>query len=354
MPYRLKYKSSKIGAAPGALVHVGEQRIEKNRIRLVHYSPENFDEFDVNPLEMVFPATQKSEFAWINIDGIHDVDLIDRIGRHFHIHPLTLEDILNTAHRPKFETFENYGYIVLKMIQYDVGTGQVSTEQVSLILTENVLVSFLESHGEIFEPVRARLRKGQGRIRKAGCDYLAYALVDAVVDHYFSLLDQISTKIESLEDEIIEAPTSNTLQQVYSLKGDIIYLRKQIWPLREVISLMAKEESYFIQENTRLFLRDIHDHTIQIIDTIETQRDHVTGLLDLYMTQISYKMNEVMKVLTIVATLFIPITFIAGVYGMNFRHMPELEWPWGYGLVWGLMIAVVITMVLYFNKKKWL
>lgn len=354
MPYRLKYKSAKIGASPGALVHVGEQRLEKTRIRLVQYSPEKLDEIDVSPFEMVFPTITKSQFTWMNIDGIHDVDLIDRIGRHFDIHPLTLEDILNTAHRPKFETFEHYGYIVLKMMRYDDKASQIATEQVSLILTENVLVSFLESYGELFEPVRSRLRKGHGRIRKSGCDYLAYALIDAVVDHYFSLIDQISTQIENLENEILESPTSNTLQQVYGLKGDIIYLRKQIWPLRDVISLMVKEESCFIQETTRVFLRDVYDHTIQIIDTIETQRDHITGLLDLYMTQVSRKMNEVMKVLTIVATIFIPITFIAGVYGMNFRYMPELEWPWGYGLVWSLMIVVVIVMILYFYKKRWL
>ena len=354
MPYRLKYKSSKIGAAPGALVYVGEQRIEKTRIRLVQYSSGKIEEYDIQPLDLVFPPIKRSDFTWINLAGIHDVNLVDRISRHFDIHPLTVEDILNTAHRPKYEVFDQHSYIVFKMLHYDIKASQVATEQVSLILTKNVLISFLESHGDLFEPVRVRLRKDHGRIRKTGCDYLAYSLVDAVVDHYFTLLDQIGSRIENLENQIFESPTPETLQQIYDLKGDTIYLRKQIWPLREVINLMVKEESSIIQDTTKVFLRDVHDHTIQIIDTIEVQRDLITSLLDLYLSKISHKMNEVMKVLTIVATVFIPITFIAGVYGMNFKNMPELTWPWGYGLIWLLMLTIVVAMIILFKKKRWL
>ncbi len=354
MPHRFRYKSAKIGAAPGTLVHIGEQRIENTRIGLTTYDSDKIEERQAETIEAALAGCSGPNYTWLNIDGIHDIELIDRLGRHFDIHPLTLEDILNTAHRPKFEEFEHYGYIVLKMLRYDPVDNQLSMEQVSLILTETVLISFQESRGDVFEPVRARLRKGRGRIRKAGSDYLAYALIDAVVDHYFTILEQIGTQIEEMENRILTSPEPETLQRLHDLKREIIYLRKQIWPLREVVGGMAKEESALIQAATMVFLRDVHDHTIQIIETIESQRDLLAGLLDLYMTGISNRMNEVMKVLTIIATIFIPITFIAGLYGMNFKNMPELEWPWGYGLALGVMIVMAISMVLYFRKKKWL
>jgi magnesium transporter len=346
--------SIKAGNAPGTLVHIGEQRIENVRLSLITYNPDTIEEHQVDTLDEAIALCQGSGFVWLNIDGIHDVDVIGRLGRHFGIHPLIQEDILNTSHRPKFEEFERYAYIVLKMLHYDSSESRVLTEQVSLILTRDALISLQESPGDVFDPVRARLHKGPSRIRTAGSDYLAYALIDAIVDQYFTILEQIGIQIENIEDDTMCDPTPAVLKRIHGMKREILYLRKQVWPLREVVGIMAKEESALIQNDTMIFLRDVHDHTIQIMETIESQRDILAGLLDLYMTGISNRMNEVMKVLTIMATIFIPITFIAGVYGMNFRHMPELEWPWGYAMVWGVMIAVVIGMLLYFKKKNWL
>jgi magnesium transporter len=346
--------SRKAGASPGTLVHIGEQQIDQVRLTLVNYDSHTLEEHQVSTLDEALALCTGDHLTWLNIDGIHDIELIGRLGRHFDIHPLTQEDILNTMHRPKFEEFEHYAFIVLKMLRYDSTSGRVLTEQFSLILTENVLISLQEAQGDVFEPVRTRLQKGRGRIRNAGCDYLAYALIDAIVDHYFAILEQIGIQIGAIENQTLSDPTAAVLQDIHTMKRKILYLRKQIWPLREVVGTMAKEESALIRDETMIFLRDVHDHTVQIMETIESQRDLLAGLLDLYMTGISNRMNEIMKVLTIIATMFIPITFIAGVYGMNFKYMPELEWPWGYGLIWGVMVAMVIVMVIFFKKKKWL
>jgi magnesium transporter len=346
--------SRKAGAPPGTLIHIGEQQIDQVRLTLIKYDAGMLEEFRANTLDEALAQVTGDRLTWLNIDGIHDVELIGRLGKHFDIHPLTQEDILNTTHRPKFEEFDHYAYIVLKMLRFDTGTGRVLTEQVSLILTERTLISLQETQEDVFGPVRTRLQKGRGRIRGAGCDYLAYTLIDAVVDHYFAILEQIGIQIEAIEEQTLSDPTAAVLNRIHTMKREILYLRKQIWPLREVVGTMAKDEPALITDETVIFLRDVHDHTVQIMETIESQRDLLSGLLDLYMNGLSNRMNEVMKVLTIMATMFIPITFIAGVYGMNFKHMPELEWPWGYGLIWGIMIAMVIVMVVYFKKKKWL
>jgi magnesium transporter len=288
------------------------------------------------------------------VDGLHDIKLIEEIGRHFQIHPLTLEDIVNTSQRPKWENFENYLYIVLKMLHFRESDNLVTSEQVSLIVGEKFLISFQEAAGDVFDPVRERIRKGRGRIRQGGCDYLAYALIDAVVDHYFSVLEKIGEQIEMVETALTENPRPDTLQMIHDLKRETIYLRKQIWPLREVVNRFAKEETELINETTHVYIRDVYDHTIQIIDTIESFRDILSGMIDLYLSTISNKMNEVMKLLTIIATIFIPITFVAGIYGMNFKVMPELEWKWGYPAVWVVMVSIVFVLILFFRKKRWL
>ncbi len=346
--------SRKAGAPPGTLIHIGERQIEQVRLTVINYDSHSVEERRPGTLDEALALCTGDRVTWLNIDGIHDVELIGRLGRHFDIHPLTQEDILNTTHRPKFEEFDHYAYIVLKMLRYDAASARVLTEQISLILTDRVLISLQETPGDVFEPVRTRLQKGRGRIRNAGTDYLTYVLIDAIVDHYFSILEQTGIQIEAIEDQTQSNPTSAVLQRIHAMKREILYLRKEIWPLREVVGAMAKEEPELIKNETMIFLRDVHDHTIQIIETIESQRDLLAGLLDMYMTGISNRMNEIMKVLTIIATMFIPLTFIAGVYGMNFKYMPELEWPWGYGLVWGVMIAMVVVMIIYFKKKKWL
>jgi magnesium transporter len=236
----------------------------------------------------------------------------------------------------------------------DIGAdGMTMSEQVSLILTPSVLISFQESAGRLFDPIRERLRKDRGRIRSSGGDYLAYALLDAVVDHYFVILEQIAQKIDEAEEETMSRPCPDTAKRIHALKRTVIFLHRHIWPLREVVGAMAREGNPVIQDSTRVFLRDVHDHSLQVIDTVEAFRDVLSNLLDIYLSTVSNRMNEIMKVLTMIATLFIPVTFVVGLYGMNFKHMPELEWPWGYPMVWGVMIAMMAGMLVYFKKKNW-
>jgi magnesium transporter len=280
--------------------------------------------------------------------------LLEKIGANFTLHPLVLEDIVNTEHRPKFEDFDSYLFLVLKMLHYDVQTAEIHTEQVSLVITSNTVLSFQEKQGDVFEGVRERLRNNKGRIRKMGADYLAYALLDSVVDSYFGILEQIGEQLERMEDELVLHPTPETLHKIHHFKREMILLRKAVWPLRELIGGLQRNESAIITDATGIFLRDVYDHTIQILDTLETFRDVLSGLLDLYLSNISNRMNEVMKVLTIIATIFIPLSFFAGIYGMNFEHMPELHWRWSYPLLWLFMLTIGGGMLLYFRKKKWL
>jgi magnesium transporter len=354
LPFLSKKLSNKAGAAPGVLMHIGDQKVDQVLIDLVRYDPEQFKEQQVDNIAEALDLCNADQSSWLNINGLHDTELISKVGAHFQIHSLTLEDILNTFQRPKIEAFQNYLYIVFSMLRYDEGDRRIFSEQVSLILTEHALISFQETVGDVFDPVRQRLRNNQSRIRKGGSDYLAYTLMDAVVDHYFTILEKIGCQAEQIEEAILKDPEPEMLHDLHERKREVILLRKQIWPLREMINTMIRDETQLVHADTRLFLRDVYDHTIQIIETIESFRDLLSSLLDLYLSINSNKMNEVMKVLTIIATIFIPITFIAGVYGMNFKYMPELEWPWGYGLVWGIMTAMAIALLTYFKHKRWL
>ncbi len=350
----IKKRSSKAGLPPGTLVHVGEQKVETVRITVIDYDEADFEEKQVATIEECFPFKATPTVTWINIDGLHQVDVIDKAGTHFGLHPLILEDILNTGQRPKFEDFDSYAFIVLKMLSYNDKRQRVEVEQVSLVLGSNFVISFQESIGDVFDQVRDRIRNSKGRIRKMGSDYLVYALVDAVVDNYFLILEKLGEKIEFMEEELVADPTEKTLQQIHSLKREMISLRKSVWPLREAVSALARSESSLLNESTGIYLRDVYDHTIQVIDTIETFRDMISGMLDIYLSSISNRMNAVMKVLTIIATLFIPLTFIVGIYGMNFKYMPELQWYWGYPVVLLVMGVAAAVMLVYFRKKKWL
>lgn len=292
--------------------------------------------------------------TWLDIDGVYRSDILEAVAAHANLHHLVIEDIYNTYQRPKAEDYEDYLYIVLKMISWDEKLNQVQAEQVSLILGKGYVLSFKEDPGDIFDPIRLRLREGKGRICKMGADYLAYSLLDQVVDNYFIVLENLGEKIENLEEELITNPSAATLQAIHHLKRELIFLRKSVWPLREAISSLERGESPLFQADTLVYLRDVYDHTIQVIDTIETFRDMVSGMLDIYLSSVSNRMNEVMKVLTIIATIFIPLTFIAGVYGMNFANMPELQWPWGYYAIWGIMILIAGGMLIYFKRKGWL
>jgi magnesium transporter len=267
---------------------------------------------------------------------------------------LTLEDVLNTTQRPKVESFDDYLFIVIKMLEYDKEKDVISSEQLSLVLGKSVLITFQEDVGDVFTPVRERIRKGKGRIRTGGCDYLAYALIDAIVDNYFVILEKVGQRLEVVEETIDDDPDDNILEDIHTIRRELIYLRKQVWPLREIITYLQKDGAPLISEATGPFLRDVYDHTIQVIDSIESFRDVLSGLQDLYLSIISNRMNEVMKVLTIIATIFIPITFIAGIYGMNFSHMPELTWRWGYPAVWLLIIGIAVVMIVFFRRKNWI
>jgi magnesium transporter len=347
-------RSTKVGLPPGTLVHVGERKVEAARITVIDYDEANFQEKQVPAIEECFPFKATPTVTWINIDGLHQVDIIEKVGAQFELHPLILEDILHTGQRPKLEDFDNYMYIVLKMLSYNDLKQQVEAEQVSLVLGSNFVISFQESVGDVFDQVRDRIRNAKGRIRKMGPDYLVYSLIDAVVDNYFLILEKLGERIESMEEDLVAEPTQKTLQQIHGLKREMISLRKSVWPLREAVSALERSESGLIGKPTHVYLRDVYDHTIQVIDTVETFRDMVSGMLDIYLSSLSNRMNAVMKVLTIIATLFIPLTFIAGVYGMNFKYMPELAWGWGYPAVLLVMAAVAVIMLVYFRRKKWL
>lgn len=347
-----KAKEEKKGIPPGTLVYSGKARTERIKISLIEYNGDEFIEKDFYDLDECMRNIKPDMVKWINIDGIHNIEIIERIGNMFEIHPLTLEDIVNTDQRPKFEDYDDYVVAIMKMLYYEKG---LRAEQLTVILKENTVISFQEVHGgDAFDLIRNRLRQNKGRVRRLGADYLAYALVDAVVDCYFTLLEKIGDYIEVLEDGLITEPTKETLTELHAIKREMIFLRKAVWPLRELINNMERSESELIKDSTDVYLRDLYDHTVRVIDTVETYRDLLSGMMDIYLSSVSNKMNEVMKVLTIISTIFIPVTFIAGVYGMNFDYMPELHSRWGYIGVWVLMLTIMVLMVRYFRRKKWL
>ena len=349
-----KRRSGKSGLPPGTLIHVGEQKAASVRITVMDYDAERFREHQLPTAQACFEYKETDTVSWINVDGLHDVNVMEALGEHFGLHALTMEDILNTNQRPKFDASESYIYIVLRMLTYDEQAHKINSEQVSLIIGANFVLSFQESVGDVFEIVRDRIRLDKGRIRKMGPDYLAYSLMDAVVDNYFSILEKLGDRIEQLEGRIFAEADGQLIRQVHMLKRELILLRKSVWPLRETINGLQKSESPLISDTTDIYLRDIYDHTIQVIDSIETFRDMTSGVVDMYLSNMSNRMNSVMKVLTIIATIFIPLTFIAGIYGMNFQYMPELRWRWGYAMSLLAMAAVALSMLTYFKRKKWL
>ena len=354
MPRFIKKLSKKKGLPPGTLIHVGEEKEQKVISSVIHYNKKNCHQNVISTLEEYVLSDQKDEITWINIDGVHQTEIIELIGKNFNIHPLVLEDIVNTDHRPKFEDFGDYLFIILKMIYYNNKGKYIQAEQVSLLVAENYVISFQEQDGDVFGLIRDRLEKNLGKIRKMKGDYLAYAIIDSIVDNYFTILEEISEKIESMEDHLIINPNPHTLQQIHNMKSDLIFLRKSVWPLREVISSLERRDSKIIAESTQIYFRDIYDHTIQVMDAVESAREMLGSMMDIYLSSVSNRMNEVMKVLTIISTIFIPLTFIAGIYGMNFQFMPELGWKWGYFGALGVMVIIGIIMTLFFKRKRWL
>ncbi len=353
MPGTKKKRSAKTGLPPGALIHIGERHAEKAKITLCEYDESHFEEREIHTLEGA-PAAPGREGRHLDPHRRPPGNpLLEQMGSVFGLHPLILEDILNTEQRPKSEDHGDYLYIVLKLFHEDAGGGLIP-EQVSIVLGPNWLISLQEKEGKLLDPVRERLRNEKGRLRKAGADYLAHALLDAIVDSYFVILDKFGEKIETLEEALIGRPSPETLRAIQALKREMILLRKSVWPLREMIGSLGRSDSPLIREPSVIYFRDVYDHAVQVIDTIETYRDMLSGMLDIYLSSISNRMNEIMKVLTIIATVFMPLTFLAGVYGMNFKYMPELEWRWGYFALWGVMIVIAVFMLIYFRRKKWL
>ncbi len=346
--------SKKFGMAPGSLVYIGDEQKAPISITVMDYSKEDLTETVVQDLSECLDYVMRDSVTWVNISGIHDTEMIGELGRVFDLHPLLLEDVLNTETRPKLDDYDDTLFAVLKMIDYDPEIRELDHEQVSLVIKKGVVISLQEKEGDVFNPVRERIRKAKGRIRKSGTDYLAYALMDMIVDHYFAILEQIGEQIEVLQDEVTDDPGRRTIQDIHRYKHQIIYLRKAVWPVREIIAGLLRDESQLVGSDVRVYLRDVYDHTIQVVDTVETHRDILSGVLDIYLTGISNKMNEVMKVLTVIATIFIPLTFLAGVYGMNFEHMPELSWKYAYPAVWAVFLAIFAGMVWWFKRKKWL
>ncbi len=347
-------KKSKTGVAPGTLIYRGKEHAKDKpvRITLMQYDEDTVLEKEFTDVSACLDVMKDGKVKWINVDGIHRSEIIEKVGEHFKIHPLTMEDIVNTDQRPKFEDYETYLLAVLKMVHYDT---KLHSEQLAILLFDQCVISFQEADGgDAFDFVRQRIRQGKGKIRKESADYLAYSLLDAVVDTYFNILEKIGDQIETLEEHLIRNPKRTALHQLYILKREMIYLRKAVWPMRELLNNIERSESPLIKKSTDLYVRDLYDHTIRVIDTVETYRDLLSGMMDIYLSSVSNKMNEVMKVLTIISTIFIPVTFIAGVYGMNFKFMPEIYSPYGYWITWGVMLTIMISLLIYFRVKKWL
>jgi magnesium transporter len=350
----LKKGSEKAGLPPGTVVFVGEKKVEEIRITIIDYDEHQYAEREVKNIEECFSFKDTPSISWINIDGVHQVDVIEKLGAHFVLHPLLQEDVVNTHQRPKFDEFDDHLFIVLRMFFLNEEENELQGEQISLIVGANFVISFQERQGDVFDQVRERLRNGKGRIRKKGSDYLAYSLIDAIVDSYYNILEGLGEDIESLQEQLVAESKQEDLQIIQHLKRDMLFFRKSVWPLREVISGLAKSDSTLIKEDVLVYLRDVYDHVIQAIDTIETFRDMLSAMLDIYLSSVGNRMNQVMKVLTIIATIFIPMTFLAGIYGMNFKYMPELEWKYAYLVFWLVVVTVFIIMISLFKKKKWL
>jgi magnesium transporter len=354
-PKRLfRTRSIKAGLPPGTLVHIGETPPEATEITVINYTENSFDEQHYSNVAECLLHVKDGGVTWINVEGVHDVETIRCLGESKNLHPLVLEDIVSTIQRPKVEDYENYLFVVVRML-LPHGDNDFESEQLSMVLGKNYVLTFQEGiRGDAFAAVRDRLRSGKGKARIMGADYLTYALLDAIVDTYFSVLEGFGERLVAIEEEISLHPHPRTLVQLNELKKEAIFLRKSVWPLREVISFMERDDTELIREPTRLYLRDVHDHTVQVIETVETYRDLLSGMLDLYLSSLSNRTNEIMKFLTLIGTVFMPLTFVVGLYGMNFKHMPELEWQYGYFGVIVIMVMISLGMISYFRHKRWL
>lgn len=358
---RRNHFAGKAGFPAGTLTHVGSVYAEKTTIQRVDFDATGADTQKTDQWDSFLPFATHRSVSWLQISAIHDAAMLEKISQQFSIHPLVMEDVLNTTQRPKFEEFDDYLFLVMKVpfsgTSSENGTSSddsLNFEQVSLICGKNWVLSFTETDRDLFAPVRDRIMAGKGRLRGQGSDYLTYELLDLIVDHFFTVLEDMGEAIEFLDEELVRNPGPALLRQIHTFKREMLYLHKAVWPVREIIGTFERCASPLCSSETRPYLRDVYDHVIQVIDTVETYRDLVSGMMDIYLSSISYRLNEVMKVLTIISTLFIPLTFLVGVYGMNFDNMPELRWEYGYFGLWGLMLIITFGMLRYFRGKKWL
>lgn len=346
-------RSEKAGSLPGSLIHLGEQKMEEVLVAAVDYNQDYCTRRLIDEMSDLAMAKDVHANTWITIAGLHDVAVIDSVGQFFGIHPLLLEDILNTDQRPKLEQYNDYVYLILKALSLGEN-GRIQTEQISIVLGKTFVLTFEEQEDDTFQALRQRLENEQSRLRRQGADFLAYSLLDVIVDNYFLILENLGDRIEDLEDDLISNADRDTLEEIQYLKRELLHLRRSVWPLREVIGALQRGDSELFDRGTLIYLRDVYEHTIQVIDTLETYRDIVSGLLDIYLSGLSNKLNEVMKVLTVISTIFIPITFVTSLYGMNFDYMPELHWRWGYWGVWGVVLVTAVAMIFFFRHKRWL
>lgn len=353
MAKSIKKTSETAGLPPGFLIHVGKRMVEKTNIQVMDYNEEGLSERGLEKIEDCEQFKSSNSTSWINIEGLHETEIMEMVGRSFDIHPLVLEDILNTKQRPKLDDYENYIFVTLKMLYFGKDDDGLQFEQVSMILGHGYLITFQEQPGDVFDSVRERIRKSKGKIRRQRADYLAYSLIDVIVDNYFVVLERLSERIEAAEKQVTENPTKKTLKEIHRLKNAVIFIRKSIWPLREVIANFSKEESSLVDERTEIYLRDLYDHIIQAIDSIDTAREMLSGLMDIYLSSINNRLNEVMKVLTIFASIFIPLTFVTGIYGMNFVYMPELHVKIAYPAVLSFMVITAVIMLIAFKRRGW-
>lgn len=347
-------KKHNIGEPPGTLIYTGKKQNLKTRVKVIDYNQEGFNLLELERIDKDLSSFDKSRNRWINITSLSHIKVIKDIGNQFNLHHLLLEDILNPNQRPKLENYGNYLFIVLKSVDYNKQIEKFETKQISLILGSSYVISIQEEESDIFKPILERIKYSKGIIRNMGADYLLYSLIDLVIDNYFITLELIAEFIENTEDKIIENPAPETLKLVYSLKRIIINIRNSIWPTRELINKLQREKSKFLSEGLDAYLRDVNDHVFIISDLLETQRDILFGMLDMYLSSVNNKMNDIMKILTIISTIFIPLSFLVSLYGMNFKYMPELSYPLAYPILIFTMLIIVIMMIIFFKRKKWI
>jgi len=351
---RKKKVSQKTGLPPGSMIFIGDKHEEAPELTIIDYDSSKFETNANATVQDAMARKDAAPVSWINIDQLHDVELMEKLGNHYEIHPLLMEDILNTDLRPKVEDEDDYVMLSLKMLNYSEQHDSLTTDQISLILGKSYVISFKEKPDTVFEPVINRLSSSKGTIRSRGADYLFYALTDVIIDNYFTIIENIGNDLEKLEDRIFNQPGEDALQEIHRLKGDLLQIRRITYPIRESMRKLENDDIELIEDKTRKYFTDIYEHITQIIETIESYRETVSGLKDLYLSSISFRMNKVMQVLTIIATIFIPLTFLVGVYGMNFDNMPELHWKYAYFILWGIMISIVVILAFFFKKKKWI